>query len=134
MAESEVGQALDSKGDGVIRDFCGKFGIEFEPLSELNNTSSAVRPRFPSLRLVKGVLTGWGSLRECFGIRSLLGLSLRSRGRRLSVRLSISRPFFSFYFLIPSRRGTHRIRRMDLGPQHENVARWLAYPWIQEGS
>ncbi|KAF8323587.1 Alpha/Beta hydrolase protein [Cantharellus anzutake] len=37
----DVSQALDSEGDRKIREFCAKFGIDFEPVSELNNTSSA---------------------------------------------------------------------------------------------
>ena len=31
-----------NRGDFVIRKFCHKIGVEFEPLSELGNTSSAV--------------------------------------------------------------------------------------------
>ena len=31
-----------NRGDGVIRKFCHRIGVEFEPLSELGNTSSAV--------------------------------------------------------------------------------------------
>ena len=37
-------------GDGVIRTFCDRIGVDFEPLSELGNTSSAVRGlQLPSL-------------------------------------------------------------------------------------
>lgn len=42
LANKKVDDALASDGDDIIRDFASPFGIEFEPLSELNNTSSAV--------------------------------------------------------------------------------------------
>lgn len=40
-SEDKVNSALDSEGDGIIRTFCKGFGIDFEPLSELNSSSSA---------------------------------------------------------------------------------------------
>ncbi|KAF8330366.1 Alpha/Beta hydrolase protein [Cantharellus anzutake] len=41
QTSDDVSQALDSKGDRKIREFCARFEIDFEPVSELNNTSSA---------------------------------------------------------------------------------------------
>ncbi|KAF8323287.1 alpha/beta-hydrolase [Clavulina sp. PMI_390] len=41
VADAKVDDALDNDGDDIIRNFCKPFGIDFEPLSELNNTSSA---------------------------------------------------------------------------------------------
>ena len=40
-AADGAAKALDSKGDKAIHDFCADFGIDFEPVSELNNTASA---------------------------------------------------------------------------------------------
>ncbi|KAF9517145.1 hypothetical protein BS47DRAFT_1483567 [Hydnum rufescens UP504] len=37
---------LESPGDAIIRGFCRQFGIQYQPVSELNNTSSAFAAAF----------------------------------------------------------------------------------------
>lgn len=46
-----------TRGDGVIREFANRIGVDFEPLSELGTTSSAVRGRFAAMSLDELVLT-----------------------------------------------------------------------------